>query len=742
MDHRACPSVSTLRAAGEAAGLDAVGVAPAEPFHGTRPHLEARKAAGPPRRHAVHLPAARALHRSPPHPAGRALPRGRGPPLPGAGGRDPGPPPRPASPAYADRGPLRRAPGRPRRGRRRARRGRLRHPHPGGRQRPRRPRGRLPRRSGLVRQELEPAAARAGELVRARLGPHRRRPRDRRRAGGRRVRVVHPCIDGCPTGAIVAPGVVDARRCLAWLVQAPGVFPVEHRAALGDRIYGCDTCQEVCPPNRRSRRAGPTGAGGAGASVPVLDLLRASDEELLARHGRWYIPGRDPDHLRRNALVVLGNIGDGRDPDVVAVLVRAPAPPEPPAAGARGVGGPAARSRRPARIRCGHEPMRPRCAGGARPMKHLLVTNDFPPKLGGIQTYLWELWRRLPPDETTVLTTPHDGAEAWDRASRSGSCAAASGCSCRPAPCAARSTRLADEVGAELVLLDPALPLGAARAEPRPALRARAPRRRGHGARPGAARPAARCAARSSAPGSSSPPAATRPTRPSWRPGAGLPVVVVPPGVDHTRFTPLDAAAAARRPGPVRPARRRAGRRRGEPPRAAQGLRHGDPRRRRGSAPTHPDLLVAITGGGPRPRPARAAGPADRRAGPLPRSGVRRRPARRRTAAPTCSPWCAATAGSGSSRRGSASSSSRPRPAASRRSPDAAAAPTRPWSTATTGLVVDPHDEVAVAGALARLIDDPEARRAMARGRAAAGPRRALLRPPRRATCAHALDSV
>src|SRR4051794_6172119 len=59
------------------------------------------------------------------------------------------------------------------------------------------------------------------------------------------------CMTGCPTGAIVAPGVVDARRCLAWLLQADGPFPVEFRAALGDRIYGCDDCQEVCPPNRR-----------------------------------------------------------------------------------------------------------------------------------------------------------------------------------------------------------------------------------------------------------------------------------------------------------------------------------------------------------------------------------------------------------------------------------------------------------------------------------------------------------
>ena len=48
-------------------------------------------------------------------------------------------------------------------------------------------------------------------------------------------------------------------------------------------------------------------------------------------------------------------------------------------------------------------------------MKHLLVTNDFPPKVGGIQSYLWELWRRLPPDSFAVLTSPHGDADEWDR---------------------------------------------------------------------------------------------------------------------------------------------------------------------------------------------------------------------------------------------------------------------------------------------------------------------------------------
>jgi epoxyqueuosine reductase len=130
------------------------------------------------------------------------------------------------------------------------------------------------------------------------------------------------CQPACPTGALDRAGVLDARRCLAWLLEAPGTFPDEFRVALGDRIYGCDDCQEACPPNRIEirRRPSPPADHDDEAWVDVLALLEADDETLLARFGRWYVPRRRPEYLRRNALVVLGNIGDGGDPRTEAVL--------------------------------------------------------------------------------------------------------------------------------------------------------------------------------------------------------------------------------------------------------------------------------------------------------------------------------------------------------------------------------------------------------------------------------------
>src|SRR5690349_11359402 len=93
-------------------------------------------------------------------------------------------------------------------------------------------------------------------------------------------------------------------------------------------------------------------------------------------------------------------------------------------------------------------------------LSSLLVTNDFPPKVGGIQSYLWELWRRLPPDQVAVLTTPYRGAAAFDR-DQPFPIHRTREPVLLPHPGLVRHIQhTADRVGAELVVLDPALPLG------------------------------------------------------------------------------------------------------------------------------------------------------------------------------------------------------------------------------------------------------------------------------------------
>lgn len=111
------------------------------------------------------------------------------------------------------------------------------------------------------------------------------------------------CMPACPTGAIIAPGVLDANRCLAYWLQTSGVIPAELREAVGDRLYGCDDCLTACPPGQRVLEQS--------IKLPVrpqiLDILGSDDRALLGRYGHFFLPGRRPRILRRNALVAAGN---------------------------------------------------------------------------------------------------------------------------------------------------------------------------------------------------------------------------------------------------------------------------------------------------------------------------------------------------------------------------------------------------------------------------------------------------
>ncbi len=114
------------------------------------------------------------------------------------------------------------------------------------------------------------------------------------------------CIPACPTNAIVRPGVIDAGKCLSWLLQKPGVFAREYREALGNRIYGCDDCQTSCPHNTKWS-VPVTLSSSPRRTIDALYLLTASDQEVMKTCDGWYVHDRNPLWVRRNALIILGN---------------------------------------------------------------------------------------------------------------------------------------------------------------------------------------------------------------------------------------------------------------------------------------------------------------------------------------------------------------------------------------------------------------------------------------------------
>jgi epoxyqueuosine reductase len=125
------------------------------------------------------------------------------------------------------------------------------------------------------------------------------------------------CLRVCPTGALVAPGVLDNRKCISfWTIEHRGIIPREVRPLLGDWIFGCDLCQEVCPVNNAATPAvpDPRAIDTFGPSLdprPGLEDLLALDEaEFQARYRESAVWRARRSGLLRNACVALGNIAD------------------------------------------------------------------------------------------------------------------------------------------------------------------------------------------------------------------------------------------------------------------------------------------------------------------------------------------------------------------------------------------------------------------------------------------------
>jgi epoxyqueuosine reductase len=118
------------------------------------------------------------------------------------------------------------------------------------------------------------------------------------------------CIDVCPTAAITAPYVVDARRCISYLtIENPGPIPLEFRAAMGNRVYGCDDCQLACPWNKFAQATAlPDFAerNGMGESS-LLELWSWSATDFERRHEGSAIRRIGYSRWRRNLAVAMGN---------------------------------------------------------------------------------------------------------------------------------------------------------------------------------------------------------------------------------------------------------------------------------------------------------------------------------------------------------------------------------------------------------------------------------------------------
>jgi epoxyqueuosine reductase len=142
------------------------------------------------------------------------------------------------------------------------------------------------------------------------------------------------CLDACPTGALVEPRVLDATRCISYLtIELKGAIPVELRPQVGELIYGCDICQDVCPwsqkfsqPASESALAARRAVAGKDARTLARELLATSDEDFRIAFKDSPMKRAKLRGLKRNAAVVLGNVGTSDDAEVLARALDDPEP--------------------------------------------------------------------------------------------------------------------------------------------------------------------------------------------------------------------------------------------------------------------------------------------------------------------------------------------------------------------------------------------------------------------------------
>lgn len=131
------------------------------------------------------------------------------------------------------------------------------------------------------------------------------------------------CIDVCPTGAIVEAGVLNSQRCVAFLTQTKGFLPDEFRAKIGNRLYGCDTCQTVCPKNKgKLNWIHEEFKPDSELSKPLLEpLLTISNRTFKEQFGHVSGSWRGKKPIQRNAIIALAHFKEeSAVPNLIAVL--------------------------------------------------------------------------------------------------------------------------------------------------------------------------------------------------------------------------------------------------------------------------------------------------------------------------------------------------------------------------------------------------------------------------------------
>lgn len=121
------------------------------------------------------------------------------------------------------------------------------------------------------------------------------------------------CLEACPTGALTAPGELDARRCISYqTIENRGIIPQELRRAIGDRLYGCDICAEVCPWNRfaQASRSVLLAARPELAQLSLREILQLTPERFAAVFRRTAVKRLKLRGLLRNACIVAANVRD------------------------------------------------------------------------------------------------------------------------------------------------------------------------------------------------------------------------------------------------------------------------------------------------------------------------------------------------------------------------------------------------------------------------------------------------